>query len=64
MHICSNETIHGVEFHELPDLKALGCDAPLVIDFSSHVASQPRALRSGSSWNSTPWMVSLLQMCT
>jgi phosphoserine aminotransferase len=41
VHICSNETIHGVEFHELPDLKALGCDAPLVVDFSSHVASRP-----------------------
>ena len=41
VHICSNETIHGVEFHELPDLKSLGCDAPLVIDFSSHVASRP-----------------------
>ena len=41
LHICSNETIHGVEFHELPDLKALGTDAPLVIDFSSHVASRP-----------------------
>jgi len=41
VHICTNETIHGVEFHELPDLKALGCDAPLVIDFSSHVASRP-----------------------
>lgn len=41
VHICSNETINGVEFHELPDLKALGCDAPLVIDFSSHVASRP-----------------------
>ena len=41
LHICSNETIHGVEFHELPDLKGLGCDAPLVIDFSSHVASRP-----------------------
>jgi phosphoserine aminotransferase len=40
VHICSNETIHGVEFHELPDLKALGSDAPLVIDFSSHVASR------------------------
>ena len=40
VHICSNETIHGVEFQELPDLKALGCDAPLVIDFSSHVASR------------------------
>ena len=41
VHICSNETIHGVEFHELPDLKALGSNAPLVIDFSSHVASRP-----------------------
>ena len=40
VHICSNETIHGVEFHELPDLKALGSDAPLVVDFSSHVASR------------------------
>ncbi len=41
VHICGNETIHGVEFHELPDLQALGCDAPLVVDFSSHVASRP-----------------------
>lgn len=41
VHLCSNETIHGVEFHQLPDLQALGCDAPLVIDFSSHVASRP-----------------------
>ncbi len=41
VHICSNETINGVEYHELPDLKALGCDAPLVVDFSSHVASRP-----------------------
>ncbi len=41
VHLCSNETIHGVEFHALPDLNALGCQAPLVIDFSSHVASRP-----------------------
>jgi len=41
VHICSNETIHGVEFQQLPDLKSLGSDAPLVIDFSSHVASRP-----------------------
>ena len=40
VHLCSNETIHGVEFHELPDLQRLGSDAPLVIDFSSHVASR------------------------
>ncbi len=41
VHLCSNETIHGVEFQQLPDLKALGSDVPLVIDFSSHVASRP-----------------------
>ena len=41
VHICSNETINGVEFQQLPDLAALGCLAPLVVDFSSHVASRP-----------------------
>ena len=41
VHLCSNETIHGVEFHQLPDLSALGCDAPLVVDCSSHVLSRP-----------------------
>ncbi|WP_342128973.1 3-phosphoserine/phosphohydroxythreonine transaminase [Hydrogenophaga sp. OTU3427] len=41
VHLCSNETIHGVEFQALPDLKALGSNAPLVIDFSSHVLSRP-----------------------
>ena len=41
VHLCTNETINGVEYHALPDLKALSGDAPLVIDFSSHVASRP-----------------------
>ena len=40
VHLCSNETINGVEFQALPDLKALGSDAPLVVDFSSQVASR------------------------
>ena len=40
VHICSNETIDGVEFHTLPDLKALGSDSPLVIDCSSHILSR------------------------
>jgi phosphoserine aminotransferase len=40
VHICSNETINGVEYHTLPDLKSLGSKAELVIDFSSHVASR------------------------
>lgn len=41
VHVCTNETIHGVEFADWPDLSALGCDAPLVVDCSSHVASRP-----------------------
>jgi phosphoserine aminotransferase len=41
VHLCSNETVHGVEFHTLPDLAALGSQAPLVIDCSSHIASRP-----------------------
>jgi phosphoserine aminotransferase len=40
VHLCSNETIHGVEFHQLPDLAALGSTAPLVIDCSSHILSR------------------------
>jgi phosphoserine aminotransferase len=40
LHICGNETIDGVEFAELPDLKAAGLDLPLVVDFSSHVLSR------------------------
>lgn len=38
VHVCTNETIDGVEFHELPQL-ANG--VPLVIDVSSHVLSRP-----------------------
>ncbi len=41
VHLCSNETIDGIEFQELPDLRTLGTDAPLVIDCSSHIASRP-----------------------
>ncbi len=41
VHLCSNETIHGVEFGALPDLAALGSDAPLVVDCSSHILSRP-----------------------
>ncbi|RZL60807.1 MAG: 3-phosphoserine/phosphohydroxythreonine transaminase, partial [Variovorax sp.] len=43
VHVCTNETINGVEFQQLPDLAALGSSVPLVIDFSSHVASRPVA---------------------
>ena len=40
VHVCGNETIHGVEFHTLPDLAALGSDAPLVVDMSSNITSR------------------------
>lgn len=41
LHLCSNETIDGVEFQELPDLAALGSKAPLVVDCSSNQLSRP-----------------------
>lgn len=40
VHVCTNETIHGVELQALPDLAALGSKAPLVIDCSSHILSR------------------------
>ena len=36
VHYCSNETIGGVEFHEVP-----GAEIPLVADASSHFLSRP-----------------------
>jgi len=42
LHLCSNETIHGVEFTDWPDLAALGApDVELVVDASSHFLSRP-----------------------
>jgi phosphoserine aminotransferase len=38
VHVCTNETIDGVEFHDLP---ALPNGVPLVIDCSSHLLSRP-----------------------
>ena len=37
VHICGNETIGGVEYHEYPDTAAV----PLVVDMSSHIMSRP-----------------------
>jgi phosphoserine aminotransferase len=42
LHLCSNETIDGVEFLDWPDMAALGApDVPLVVDASSHILSRP-----------------------
>ena len=37
VHLCTNETIGGVEFHWVPDTGAV----PLVADMSSHILSRP-----------------------
>jgi phosphoserine aminotransferase len=42
VHLCSNETIGGVEFLDWPDLAALGApEAALTVDASSHILSRP-----------------------
>lgn len=37
VHITANETIHGVEFRDMPDVGTV----PLIADFSSSIASEP-----------------------
>src|SRR5207344_1102020 len=37
VHVCSNETIGGVEYHWVPDTG----NVPLVADMSSHILSRP-----------------------
>jgi len=37
IHFCSNETIHGVEYFDLPSIKTI----PVVADMSSHILSRP-----------------------
>jgi phosphoserine aminotransferase len=41
VHVCTNETIGGVEYHWTPE----GLDAPLVADMSSHILSRPLDVR-------------------
>lgn len=41
VHVTANETIHGVEFRDLPDTG----EVPLVADFSSSIASEPLDVR-------------------
>jgi phosphoserine aminotransferase len=40
VHICSNETIDGVEYHFAPEVAAQTDGAPLVADMSSHILSR------------------------
>ena len=42
LHLCTNETIGGIEYHWTPDTRALYAgDVPLVADVSSHFLSRP-----------------------
>lgn len=41
VHITANETIHGVEFRDVPDTG----NVPLIADFSSSIASEPLDVR-------------------
>ncbi|MFZ6813701.1 3-phosphoserine/phosphohydroxythreonine transaminase [Undibacterium sp. Rencai35W] len=40
VHLCTNETIDGVEYHFVPDVSADTDDAPIVADMSSHILSR------------------------
>lgn len=42
LHLCSNETIGGIEFVDWPRMASLGAPGvPLVVDASSHILSRP-----------------------
>ena len=40
VHICTNETIDGIEYHFAPEVGADTGDAPIVADMSSHILSR------------------------
>jgi phosphoserine aminotransferase len=40
VHLCTNETIDGVEYHFAPDVAVETDDAPIVADMSSHILSR------------------------
>lgn len=62
VHYTANETIHGVEFHDVPEIDG----APLIADFSSSIASEPLdiakfgAIYAGAQKNLGPVGVSVL----
>lgn len=43
VHVCGNETIGGIEYHQVPDVRAIygSDDTPLIADVSSHFLSRP-----------------------
>ncbi|HEY9279424.1 MAG TPA: 3-phosphoserine/phosphohydroxythreonine transaminase [Eoetvoesiella sp.] len=67
LHLCSNETIGGVEFTDWPDLSVTGASqVPLVVDASSHIlsrqldVSKTGLLYAGAQKNAGPAGVTLV----
>ena len=62
VHVTANETIHGVEFRDIPDTGKV----PLIADFSSSIASEPLDIRkfgaiyAGAQKNLGPVGISVL----
>ena len=62
VHVTANETIHGVEFRDIPDAGKV----PLIADFSSSIASEPLDIRkfgaiyAGAQKNLGPVGISVL----
>ena len=62
VHVTANETIHGVEFRDIPDVGKV----PLIADFSSSIASEPLDIRrfgaiyAGAQKNLGPVGISVL----
>lgn len=46
VHLCSNETIHGIEFMDWAEAARHAGDVPLAIDASSHILSRPFDVRA------------------
>lgn len=67
LHLCSNETIGGVETMDWPDMASLGAPGvPLVVDASSHFLSRPMSVEktgmifAGAQKNAGPAGVTIL----
>src|SRR5690606_35127504 len=62
VHMTANETIHGVEFRDIPEVG----NSPLIADFSSSIASEPLdisrvgALYAGAQKNLGPVGIAVL----
>lgn len=41
LHICTNETIEGIEFHNITEIAQHAAPVPIVADMSSHILSRP-----------------------